>query len=83
MKNTNTNINLNINTNNLTGVVYLTDQTPFLDKIYSVDMSDVLFEQSWVASFNKPYFREVYEKGGYLKHNITDYYHDLRYNLFK
>ena len=68
---------------NITGIVYLAEQLPILDKIFDRDMTDVLLSQTYVASFNAPYFNETFELTGRKAANMTDYFHDKRYILFQ
>jgi hypothetical protein len=64
-------------------IVYLAEQIPILDKQYYKDMTADLFNNTYVASYNAPYFEEVIEKAGYIKFNQSDYFHSRRYYLFK
>ena len=41
-------------------------------------MTDVLLSQTYVASFNAPYFNETFELTGRKAANMTDYFHDKR-----
>ena len=78
----------NKNQKNLTeeiydNIIHLVEQIPVLDKAYYKDLSSVLMEDGYVASFNAPYFDEVKELAGYNSHNKSDYFSARRFSLFK
>lgn len=65
-------------------IVHIVEQTPNLDKKYYKDMSDVLMDQSYVASYNSPFFEDVIKDMGYSEppYNNHDYFHARRFFLF-
>jgi hypothetical protein len=67
----------------VSGIVYLAEQLPILDRVYFEDMTNVLINKSYVASFNAPYFNETFFLSGRKDVNMTDYFHDNRYLLFE
>ena len=63
------------------GVVHLVEQTPMLYKKYFEDLTEILVKQSYLASYNAPYFEEVAESLGIPKKE--DYNHARRKTLFE
>lgn len=63
-------------------IVYLIEQIPLLDKKYYEDFSAKLFTDSYVASYNAPYFSEVIDSIGY-RNTTGDYFHARRYEIFQ
>lgn len=68
---------------NITDIVHIAEQIPLLNVTFSKDMTAELFNQTYVASYNAPFFKEVIEDAGYLTKNDSDYFHAHRYHLFK
>lgn len=66
---------------NFTEIIYLIEQTPILDQIAFEDVTNKLLSESYVASYNAPYFKDVINVLGYDKDNIYDTAY--RYFVFK
>jgi hypothetical protein len=65
------------------GILHIVEQIPVLDRKYYEDVSKTLFKDTYFATYNAPYFEEVKEVGGFISHNVSDYYHAHRHYLFK
>lgn len=66
-------------------IIYIVEQIPILDRKYYEDVSSKLLEDSYFASYNAPYFKEVKENIGYLNppYNYSDFTHARRKFLFE
>jgi len=71
-----------LNTKEIKDIVFLAEQIPLLDKIYYEDFSDKLIRNTYVASYNAPYFEEVIDTIGY-KNSSQDYSNARRKFLFE
>jgi hypothetical protein len=66
-------------------IIHLVEQIPILDHKYFEDVSRRLLEDTYFASYNAPYFKEVIENIGYLNppYNSSDFTHARRKVLFE
>lgn len=70
--------NLNINGEKPEKIVYLLDDVP--GKINSKDMTNELFSETFLGSFNYPYFKETFETLGYSKFEYFKRENDIEIN---
>jgi hypothetical protein len=61
------------NTKDLEGVVSLAEQLPS-DTVFKIDITKELFDKSYVASYNTPYFYKTYVLTGYEENKRPNYY---------
>ena len=69
---------MNINGGKPEKIVYLLDDVP--GKINSKDMTNELFSETFLGSFNYPYFKETFEKLGYSKFEYFKRENDIEIN---
>lgn len=64
-------------------IIHLVEQIPILDKAYFQDVSEMLINEGYVASYNAPFFEETINLAGYKNSSHADYFSANRYFLFK
>lgn len=69
--------NKNKDISEFNNIVLLIEQYPY-NKSYSKDISNLLINNSHIATYNTPFFQETYELSGYKDHNRPDYEHTHR-----
>jgi hypothetical protein len=70
----------NLENTHVNGIVHIVEQTPIISNKYFEDISQRLISESYVASYNAPYFEEVALTLGITKE--ADYEHARRKFLF-